>query len=288
MEFFVQFISCAENRKMPMLRISFIILFFFLLSVGCIMIYLSFCGSDIEEQKFLISLAELSNGNEVSKLKAIESLEFHGKKSLPALVAALDDQTSFHVQIRAAKAVALIDANNFEARRTFAALLTDASHVPVNQRCLAMHLIVSAFNNDDEWDQIFTALLSDPEDVIRASAAQAIRRFGDIRNRPITPLIGLLSDQSDAVKLQSIQALGAVGPRAATAVPDLIRLLGAKDEQLVLASLQALGRIRCDPNKGVTNALIPLLKNANSKIRSYAAQTLHNLDVEAGNESSAL
>jgi HEAT repeat protein len=96
---------------------------------------------------------------------------------------------------------------------------------------------------------------------VRETAADALARIGD----PAVPaLIDTLHDPDQSIRAHAAQALARMGPKAAPAVPELILALDDPDREVRQGAARALGQIGPDAEEAVP-ALIKALKDPRNK-----------------------
>jgi HEAT repeat protein len=71
-----------------------------------------------------------------------------------------------------------------------------------------------------------TAMLGDPNPVLRARAARILAQIGDGGKAAVPALVARLNDEDEEVRKAAAHALGQMGPAAADAVPALLRAAG--------------------------------------------------------------
>jgi HEAT repeat protein len=122
--------------------------------------------------------------------------------------------------------------------------------------------------------------LKHPNDVIRASAVEALGKIGPEAKAAVPSLIQALKDRHEFVRAGAAEALGKIGSDANSAVPHLIQALKDDNGFVRRSAAEALGRMGSDA-KGAVPHLIQALKNDNGFVRRSAVEALVRMGSDA-------
>ena len=116
-------------------------------------------------------------------------------------------------------------------------------------------------------------LLRNPIAGVRGAAADALGKIGPAAKDAVPHLVELLKDPSEDVRRAAADALGEIGPAAKDAVPLLVELLKDRDVAVRRAAADALGKIG-SAAKDAVPLLVELLKDRDVAVRRAAADAL--------------
>jgi HEAT repeat protein len=130
--------------------------------------------------------------------------------------------------------------------------------------------------------RVLLALLDDPHESIRRTAAEALGKIGD--HRAISSLTQSLRDREPGVRAAAARSLGQLSPLEESTSAMLVELIRDTDAGVRQAAVQALGN--ADTIHTLVPRLVELTAHPEPAIRRAAVQTL--LLAEADTASSAL
>lgn len=122
--------------------------------------------------------------------------------------------------------------------------------------------------------------LKHPNDVIRASAVEALGKIGGDAKAAVPSLIQALKDRYEFVRAGAAEALGRMGSDANSAVPHLIQALKDDNGFVRRSAAEALGRMGSDAKSAVPH-LIQVVKNEKGFIRASAIEALGQMGTDA-------
>ena len=122
--------------------------------------------------------------------------------------------------------------------------------------------------------------LKHPNDVIRASAVEALGKIGPEAKAAVPSLIQALKDRYEFVRAGAAEALGKIGTDANSVVPHLIQALKDDNGFVRRSAAEALGRMGSDANSVVPH-LIQVVKNEKGFIRASAIEALGKIGTDA-------
>ena len=131
------------------------------------------------------------------------------------------------------------------------------------------------------------ALFADPDETVRARAAEAVGLAGADDPRTVPALAGLLADPSPAIRAAAAAALGGLRGRAVEAVPGLVGLLHDRDESVRQAAADAVGRIGVLPEPAA-DALAAGLASDDTVVRARTAEAVGAIGGAAADVAPAL
>ncbi len=174
-------------------------------------------------------LRALSDGDEESRLIALDALLTIGPKALPVLIEALRDSSP---PVRAAAAEMIGEIGEASAAGYLLPLLTDGDGTV---RAMAARSL-GKLRSTDALPSLITCLLDLKADVRR----EAVTALGRIGSPAVDDLIATLTGPSDEIRRGAAEALGEI--RDPRAVPHLVRLLGSDNAGIRAAAIDALRR----------------------------------------------
>ncbi|MBR1368603.1 hypothetical protein RJ53_03425 [Methanocalculus chunghsingensis] len=174
-------------------------------------------------------LRVLSEGDEESRLIALDALLTIGPPALPVLIGALSDTSP---PVRAAAAEMIGEIGEPSAARYLLPLLADGEGAV---RAMAARSL-GKLRSTDAISPLITCLPDLKADVKR----EAVIALGRIGRPAVENLVATLNGPSDEIRRGAAEALGEIGDQRA--IPHLVNLLGSDNAGVRAAAIEALKR----------------------------------------------
>jgi HEAT repeat protein len=130
--------------------------------------------------------------------------------------------------------------------------------------------------------------LASPDNLVRAQTARALGEIGSVAADTAPALVGVLEDSNDSVRAEAVEALGKLGPAAAdVAVPRMVHALHDPDSWVSALAAEALGAMGESAEEAVP-ALVRSLSHISAQVRANAAEALGKMDQAAQTARPAL
>jgi HEAT repeat protein len=234
-------------------------------------------------KKHIATIAGYLAGDKLSyaRVHAAQALGVLGERSVTyigALTEALSDR-DLDVAGAAAQALGSLGRQKLlkaGEMQTIAAILNDPKAARQG-RAHAAGTIGLIGDNAEAHIPDLLAALPDPDDLVAASASQALvaMRY-NLKDAQVASIAALLTHKEPVVRARAVQILGALDDKGKVALPDIIKALQDKDPGVVknvIAVLAQMGQ-SFEHLNAVETALTPMLEHPDKDVQLTANQAL--------------
>lgn len=174
--------------------------------------------------------------------RAADALVQYGPTQIPAIVQVLEDKTLDGARLSAAQALGSYGAKAEAAVPALVAAMKDAKWNGRDGAAMALGRIGQ--RPDEVVPALIEALKSDPDETVRAAAAEALGKISHDGGRVVTALARALDDKAVNVRAEAAEALEKLGPKAREALPALQKAAQSAEfivRQAATEAIKAIG-----------------------------------------------
>lgn len=185
-------------------------------------------------------------------------------------------------------ALGLIGAKDRNVQELFRELMLNDMVEKVRLKAVT---VVQDFEKDNLRQLLPTLadlLKADKSPLVRAAAATALGKAGDVAKSVVNGVIDAFKDPDVNVRAAAAEAVGRIGEEGKAGVPGLIELLKDTDSAVRLAAVFSLGRIGPDGTTALGQLSTLLASDADANVRKEIARSIGILGIDAKSAVPAL